>query len=304
MTDNRHTALHRHLRICREDAWGQCPAEPSWQSVPIFGDGYKTAPSAALFSPETQFGGWRRAVLLPELTHVRGALVCLAWPQVTALLLGMALDRTDDALGSYCLDAYTPAGPRRCLGVMAEGLELVASAKAATSHEASDGVELRLSLRGRTEEANSDLAEADFSYAAVSPVPFGFGGAALSIGGTPLASVGALRLRIDNHLDEGPSQAGALAFLVAGPRTVSLELTKADDDDALRDALRTGAPLAFDAVFTHPAGHTLTIGLPRLYTVTGEDRATPGAVAEATTRLEAAADITGADITWSLHLST
>ena len=297
MTDNRYTALHRHLRICREDAWGRCPARPSWHCVPIFGDGCKLMPAAAFFSPETQFGGWRRAVLLPELAQVRGALVCLAWPQVTALLLGMALDRTDDALSSYCLDTYTPAGPRRCLGVMAEALEVVATA------EGGD-VELRLSLRGRSEEATASLTEGDFTYAAVSPVPFRLQRAALSVDGAPVTSAGSMRLRIDNHLEEGPSQAGVLAFLAAGPRTVSLELTRADDDSALRDALRAGAPVAFGAVFTHPAGHTLSVALSRLYVEAGEDRAAPGAVAETVTRLEGACDSTGADVVWSLHLST
>lgn len=297
MTDNRYTALHRHLRICREDAWGQCPARPSWQCVPIFGDGCKLMPAAAFFSPETQFAGWRRAVLLPELTQVRGALVCLAWPQVMTLLLGMALDRTDEALSSYCLDAYTPAAPRRCLGVMAEALEMV------TTAEGGD-VELRLSLRGRSEEVNASLTEGDFTYGAVSPVPFRLQRAALSVDGAAVASAGSMRLRIDNHLEEGPSQAGVLAFLVAGPRTVSLELTRADDDSALRDALRAGAPVAFGAAFTHPAGHTLNVELPRLSAEAGEDRAAPGAVAEVVTRLEGASDPTGADITWSLHLST
>ena len=51
MTTSRHTARHRHLRICREDAWGECPAEPAWQAVPVLGDGLKTAPAASALQP-------------------------------------------------------------------------------------------------------------------------------------------------------------------------------------------------------------------------------------------------------------
>lgn len=297
MTTSRHTARHRHLRLCREDAWGECPAGPTWQAVPVFGDGLKAAPAATLFSPDTLYGGRRRTVLLAERTQVRGTLVALAWPQVTALLLGMALDRADGALASYCLDTCTPAGSRRQSGVIAQALEIVASA------EGGD-VQLRLGLLGRTEQALAGLTEDDFDYSAVSPVPFHFQGAAVRVDGAPLASVGGFRLRVDNSLEAGPPLAdGTPAFLVAGPRTVSLELTKSDDDDALRDALRGGAAVTFEAGFTHPEGHTLDLSLPRLYAASAEDRAVPGAIAEATTRLQAATDAAGDDITCSVDLN-
>lgn len=297
MTSSRHTARHRHLRICREEAWGECPAAPAWQAVPVLGDGLKTAPAATLFGPDTLYGGWRRTVLLGEAEQVRGTLVALAWPQVAALLLGMALERTDGALASYCLDAYTPAGSRRQSGVMAQTLEVVASA---------DGgdVSLRLGLVGRAEEALAGLTEADFDYGAISPVGFSLRGAAVGVDGAALTSVGGFRLRVDNGLEAGPPLAdGAPAFLLAGPRRVGLELTKADDDGALRAALRSGTPLAFDAAFTHPEGHALDFALPCLYAASADDGAAPGAVAEEATRLEAATGPGGDDVTWSVDLN-
>jgi hypothetical protein len=298
MTASRHTARHRHLRICREDAWGLCPAAPVYQCVPVLGDGLKTAPVAARFSPQTLFGGWRRCVLLAESAQVRGTLVAAAWPQVTALLLDMALDRTDGALASYCLQTFTPAGSRRQLGMMVDTLEIVAPA------EAGD-VELRLGLIGRAEEAAEGLSEADFDYDAVDPVPFGLRGARIAVDGVAVASAGALRLRVDNGLDAGPALSdGAPAFLFAGPRSVALELTKADDGAALREALRGGAAVSFEAGFMHPAGHTLSLALPRLYAASAEDCAAPGTIAEAVTHLEATADDAGDDLTWSLVLNT
>ena len=132
---------------------------------------------------------------------MRGTLVALAWPQVAALLLGMALERTGGALASYCLDAYTPAGSRRQSGVMAQTLEVVASA---------DGgdVSLRLGLVGRAEEALAGLTEADFDYCAISPVGFSFRGAAVGVDGAALTSVGGFRLRVDNGLEAGPAPGG------------------------------------------------------------------------------------------------
>jgi len=296
MTTARHTARNRHLRICREENWGKCPAQPAWQCVPVSGDGYRPAAVAGLFAPATQFGGWRRAVLLEEAKDVRGEFVCLAWPQVTALLLGMALDRSGDALASYCLDYYTPADARRHLGAKVERMELVATSR-------SRPLEIRLVLRGRAEEANATLTEGDFDYANISPVPFALGGTRVSVDGAELTGIEGFRLRVENHLVTGPPLAGAPAFLIAGRRTIALELSKSDDDAALKEALRAGTPVAFEAQFAHPEGHTLGAQLPRLHVVTNQDSAVAGELAGTVARMEAAADEAGQDITWSLDLN-
>ena len=158
---------------------------------------------------------------------------------------------------------------------------------------------------GRAEEALAGLTEDDFDYGAISPVPLPLPGR----GGPRGRRAAGLGRRLPPAGGQRPG--GRARRWRTAPRRsswpararVSLELTKADDDDALRDALRSGAALAFDAAFTHPEGHALDLALPRLYAASAEDRAAPGAVAEAATRLEAATDAGGDDITWSVDLN-
>ncbi len=289
-----HQARRRHLRVCREEVWGQCPDNPAWRAVPIFGDGFKLKAANPRFRPDTLYGGYRSAVQLSHVRRVAGLLVTLPWPEAAALLLEMALERDGGALRSYCMDYCTPTDPRRCLGVMVDGLDVIA---------AGGDVRFRFALRAKAEEANPTLTEEDFDYAELSPVPFVFGRATISLAGTPLCDVEALTLAVRNDLLDGPNRAGAIAFLAAGRRTVGLELTKLDNTDALNAAIRDAQALSFQMTLTHPDGHSLDVTVPALHIEASEETATPGELAHAVPRGEAGTDAQGDDITYTLNLN-
>ncbi|MCK4284471.1 MAG: hypothetical protein KAX44_09160 [Candidatus Brocadiae bacterium] len=290
-----HGARERRLRICREESWGCCPEEPSWSVVPVFGDGYKLKAANPHFRPATQFGGWKRSVHISHLQIVTGRFVTLPWPQVTGLLLEMALDREAGALPSYCMDYCTPADPRRHLGVMVDDLDVIASA-------AGRDVEFRFALQAAAEEANAGLTENDFDYSGISPVPFMFDRAALKLDGTPVTGVEQFTLRVKNSLAEGPNRGGTVAFLLAGQRAVSLEMRKLDDGDAFNAAVRTGGVIGFEATLLHPEGYCLCLELPVLHPEGGEEDAEPGRLARASLRMEAGTDGEGNDISYTLDL--
>lgn len=294
---NWHYARQRHLRVCREGVWGRCPDSPSWSVVPVFGDGYRLKATNPHFRPETAFGGYKRSVHISHIQVVGGTFVTLPWPEVAGLLLEMALERQGGALHSYCMDYYTPADPRRHLGVMVDGLDIVGTA-------AGRDVRFRFALQAATEEGNPGLSEDHFDYSGISPVPFAFGGATVNLDGTPVTGAEQFTLRVRNDLARGPNRAGTIGFLAAGERAVSLRLRKLDDSGAFNAALRTGGTISFEATLTHPEGHTLSLELPVLYPEEGDEEARPGTLARTTLHMEAGTDAEGNDISYSVSLST
>jgi hypothetical protein len=294
------------LRVCPEDTWAECPTSPNWLAVPVSGDGFGLRAASRHFSPENLFGGYRPSVQVREMLRVRGTFGTFGWPEVMSLLLGMALDR-DSAGGlcSYCMDYYTPADPRRYLGVIVDRLHLAASGVEAEGHGATGGdVVLRLDLRAKTEDAHPTLDEEDFDYSGLSPTPFAFDGAAVSVSGAPVTDVEAFAVETDNHLADGPNRPGLIAFLASGRRSVSLELRSLDNTDAFNEAIRDDAALSFAATFAHADGHTLTLSLPVLHPVSNSETALPGRLAKSSVRMEAAADGEGNDITYAVNLAT
>lgn len=292
---NWHRADMRHLRLCREDAWGECPAAPMWTCLPLAGEGLRMAAEDVLFTPPTFLGGHAAPFHLSEGRRVAGRLTARLWPEASELLLAATLERTGGAMPSYCLDWYAPSGSRRFLGVMAGTMEL-------NGRGAAECV-LSLDLLARSEEAASGLAPGDFDYAGISPVPFGLRSAAVSLDGAALTDVEQFRLRVDNGLDAGPLRLGAPAFIAPGKRTVELELTRLASSDDLAAAVREGAELAFSLTLAHPAGHTASVSLPCLRGESDRALPRPGELVRETVRLHAAAGPGGEEITWTVQLT-
>jgi len=293
---NWHYAERRHLRICREATWGECPEQPAWHTVPVFGDGFKLKAGDAHFSPDTEFGCCRRTVQLSHVRQVAGGLVVLAWPQAAGLLLEMALERDATDLRSYCMDYFTPADPRRYTGVMVDRLEI-------SAHPPRWDAVFRFELKARTEEARPALVEGDFDYGDLSPVPFRFERAAVTVSGTLLSSVEGLSVQVRNNLTAGPVRGGAVGFLIAGLRAVSVELTLLDDAGTIGDAIRGDVAMSAEATMTHPEGHTLALSVPALHPQTNPQEAEPGELARSLVHMEAGTDGAGRDITYELHLN-
>ncbi|MFW6189038.1 MAG: hypothetical protein ACOC7T_01275 [Planctomycetota bacterium] len=294
MSASRYTARDCHLRICPETTRGVCPDSPDWRSVPLPRDGFPPGAEAEFFAPETRFGGYRRRALLREGVAVRGSFATAARPRVTGLLLEMALARTAGRMGSYCVDRYAPADPRRLLGALAVGLRISVRADRGD-------VELRLELVGLAEEANGSLTPADFDYADLGPGAFAFRAAEISLDGTSLEGVEEFAIEVRNRVHEGPMRGGAPAFLEADRRTVGVELTAADPDTVVGPALRAGSALPFQAVFRHAEGHELTLELPELRPQSRRPRGPADGVAGTTARFEAGA-AGGVDVEYSLNL--
>jgi len=291
-----HTDRHRHLRLCREDVWGSCPDEPDWHSLPFVRGGYTVRARPVHFRPDSSYGGFRRTACLRSVTEVFGAVVTHLWPDRAELLLGMALDRIDGRLQSYCADHYTPPDPRRCLGLMVDTFRMEATGTAGD-------VKVLMALRGRAEEARPGLTEDEFDYGSLGAVPFRLDRATVRLDGAELSGIEAFALTVDNALATGPSLCGAPAFLAAGPRTVALELLQPHDSPVLDDALRDGGPLGFEATLSHPLGYVLTFELPVLHAEGIEENGPPGDLVRAGVRLVASTDDQGIDLAWSLNLN-
>ncbi|MCD6416739.1 MAG: hypothetical protein J7M08_08610 [Planctomycetes bacterium] len=293
-TGDWHYPRRRHLRICREDEWGVCPAEPDWHCVPVWGDGFKLEAEQTYFFPETSFGGFRRTVLIPQRQDATGRLETCLWPELAEFLLDMALERTSGQLASYCFDYFTPADPRRVRGVMVERVAL---------HTQGGELRLRFELMGAAEEANADLEETDFSYAGLSLAPLRLQDATVTVAETQTYDVEQFTVTADNHLAAGPNRGGERAYIASGRRTVTLELRKLDNSDAFNDAVRTGDPFAFNVTVDHPGGHQLELQLPALRARRNAEAARPGELARAVLTADAATGPGGDDISYQMTLS-
>jgi len=234
-------------------------------------------------------------VLLPELQDVAGRIEVLAWPEATGYLLDGALERdANHDVQSYCVDYFTPPDPRRCLGVVVERLLIRADR---------ESVALLLETRAWKEQENDALAEDDFDYSALTPTPFRLRDAAITLDGSGLTDVGEFAIVVDNAVDAGPSAGGYVAFLIAGSRSVSLEVAKLDNADDFNAAIRSGATLSFAAAFTHPEGHGMTLELPRLHVERSDEDGQPSRVARSRTALQATTDESGVDLSYQVNLA-
>jgi hypothetical protein len=247
-----------------------------------------------LFTPSTFLGGHAAPFHLSEGRRVAGRLTARLWPEAADLLLAAALERAGGAMPSYCMDWYAPSGSRRFLGVLVSAMELAARGPGECA--------LALDLIGRTEEEAASLGAGDFDYTGISPVPFAFRAASVALGGETLTDVEQFRLRVDNGLGAGPLHGGAVATMAPGKRSVQLELTKLADSEDLAAAVRDGTELAFSTALQHPAGHTLSVSLPRLRAESAMAHVRPGRLAREAATLHAAADPGGEEITWSISL--
>jgi hypothetical protein len=284
----------QHLRICEEADWGVCPEQPNWQSVPIHDGEFTVRASQLWFAPATAFGGSTGRPALPEMESVAGCLATELRPQTAGLLLDAALDRTGGRLRSYCMDHYTPAGSWRLCGVKADRLLIAARPGRALAV---------FDFLGRREQANAGLAEGDFDYSGIDPVPFRFGGATVRIDGTEATDVEEVRVTVENSVAAGPDIGALVGYLAAGQRRVRVGLRKVDRDDALRSALRDGATVALQVILDHPQGHSLQLEVPCLCAEDYKPLAEADRPVRAEVRCGAAADQTGGNIYCNVSLN-
>ena len=296
-----HKGWRRHMRWAPEETWRCLPASPAWTCIPIEQGEMHLATSASLFSPSTSFGGWKRSPILTESQQAAGPVDVLAWPEITGYLLDAALGRDPEPASasqqdvySYTIDFFTPPDPRRYRGVKVERLEI---------RTTPPGLRLRLWLRAWGEEPNGDLSEDLFDYAGLTPGPFRLRDASVGLNGAGILDLEEFGIIVDNALAAGPTMGGRPAYLIAGPRSISLELGRLHVSDLLNTAIREGAPLSFSAALAHPAGHELALELPVLYAAEINDGAPPWAVARSRAVLQAATDVSGRDLVYSVTLA-
>ncbi len=289
-----HLPRRRHARLCREQMWGVCPDVPDWRCLPMVADGTALPLSQRHVRADGWFGGYRRALHLPGLQVAGGKLTSRLWPELAEYLLAAVLERDGTALRSYCLDLYTPAAPRRLLGVIVKRMALSAGP---------EGALLRLDLMGRHEEANEALTPDLFDYSGLSPVPFRFRWATVTMDEDVVTDIEQVVITVENHVAAGPSRAGFAAYLAAGVRAVSVELKAPSDSAALRAALRIGDSLGLALELNHPAGHSLDLSLPALQPERVSEQVQPGRLVRETVALAASTDSAGDDITYAVTLN-
>ncbi len=291
---NWHYPERRHLRICAEGEWGACPAEPSWHAVPVRPDGFGVRAERPYFRPEGLFTGFRPSIQLPLAPEVTGTFGAPLYPEAAELLLGMGLDRQDGEPGSYCLDLYTPADPRRILGAVADRLVLGATG---------EGLTLELGLIAAEEIPNDSLVEGEFDYSYLSPMPFALRRARVTVDGDALSSVERFSLTVENNVAAGPKGPDRICFLAGGRREVTVVLEKLDNTDRFSSAVRSGEGFSLEAEFSHPLGHALTVSLPALRAESNQESAAADRLARAATRARATTDGSGVDVACQVILS-
>jgi hypothetical protein len=254
----------------------------------------------SLYSPAS-YESWKRTMVLPELHEVSGRVHVLAWPTVTEYVLNAALERNPDRLSSryldlhsYTLDFFTPSDPRRYLGGVAERLLLRAGPA---------GVLIALDVRAWKEAENAPLTESDFDYTGLSPVPFRLRDAAITLGGSTLSDIEEFTVAVDNNVQPGPPAGGYAAFLLAGPRTVSLDMVKLDNSSAINEAIREGSVLSFVSRFSHPDGHEMVLELPALYAAANVEGGRPAQFAHSRALFEVGIDQNGYDLICQITLA-
>ena len=290
-----HLGMERHTRVCAEQEWGVCPDSPDWHSVPVWGDGYGVRDRDVRYRPETACGGWRGHVNLSRMKQPTGQWTMPLYPEEAGFVLEMALSRQSGQPSSYCIDLYTPDDPRRHTGCVVSRARLECSAGA--------GPPLwNMWIAGGEEQPNGGLSDNDFDYSELSPVPFRFQGAEVQIDGAAATGVEACAVTIQNNLRTGPARAGRPAYLIAGNRTVSLDLKKVADEAALSSAVREGRSVSFSVTLAHPAGHLLTLDLPVLHAGDCRTSGVPGEPSVNLGRLQAGVDQNGADVEFDIQV--
>lgn len=303
LTGNVHLGARRHVRICRESTFGSVPGAPTWHSIPILEDGWKLKATSPYYRPNTNYGGdYRRHIHIHHRQEVAGDFTTLAWPEEVEFLLGMALDRqANHDIYSYAADYYTPADPRRYVGIVSERLAI------AVTGTGDGDVRLTHTLRAKSEAENNTLSEGDFDYSGLTTTPFMFRDASIRINAALRVDVEAFTLTVENNVAQGPARRdgaylATVQYLIAQQRAISLELTKVNRDDAFNEAIRDGGPFAFEAAFIHPDGHLWQIQLPAIYCEQSDEDGTPDQLAKENPRFEAGVDAGGNDIIWAVDL--
>ena len=304
---NVHHGARRHVRLVREDDFGQVPGAPTWVDVPILGDGMKLKATSEPYSPDTNFGGFvDQRIAIQHKLDVAGGLTTLLWPQIAKALLDMALERdaaNGDDLYSYSFDHYTPADPRRYRGVVAETLRLSVSGTGDAE------TQISLDLRGQDEAENNTLAPADFDYSAIDLRPFMGPDATVEIDTVASFDVETWTLTVENTVAQGPYirkvgiHHSVVCYLIAGRRRISLELTRVNRQDEFNDAIRSATDISFEANFRHPEGHILQLQLPKLVVPASEEDGTPSQVAKESPRLIAVANAAGNALVYGVDLA-
>ncbi len=287
----------RHVRLAREDEFGAVPSSPDWTCLPLDGDGWRVRSVREWFLPERASHGASAEAAAPGLLSPRGRLSVAPHPGAVQFLLDAALDRpAPDLLHSYCADHATPVESRRYLGLTAAGLTLSAAASR---------VRIGLRFRGHDEVSGTGVTASDFDYSGLTAVPFTLRGARLELNDAALEAVSGFTLRVDNDLQPGPNAGNRTACMLAGRRTVTLRLDGLHGGNRVGEALRGGGSVGFSADFSHPAGHSLWLRLPRLLPRRSDEGGPPARPARRTARLVAAHDRSaGHDIDYGVNLNS
>jgi len=302
-----HHNYDRHVRLSQEAAFGTVNPAPTWWSVPILGDGWKLKASNTPFFPETNLAGYVRTAIQHSLV-VEGGFTTLAWPEPLNYLLGMAFNRNpaDYDVYSHTADYLTPPDPRRYTGTVVETLAIRVTGTGDAD------VQLEFGLRARQEAGLDTLVIGDYDYSDLTCVPFMFRDAHLELDAVHIMDIEEFTINLDNSVSQGPyarhvglSPFGLVAYLVAGRRSITLDIGDACKDDRFNQVIRAPGVVSFEASFFHPDGHLWQIQLPMLIVESSDETASQSDPTKEAGLLHAVAPCvggTGGEIAWSVDL--
>lgn len=304
--DGANMIYDRSLRASVEETFGTVHSSPSWTPLPILGDGFKLGLTVQWFRPETNLGGYRRKVSIPNQQEIGGAHTVLAYPSVVDFYMAAALSRDADGdLDSYTLDYYNPQDPRRFLGCVINSLALRVEGTG-------DGaVQFEADWWAKLVERAGTLESDTVDYGSLEDVPFMFRDASLKIEGSAVTDVTEFTLSVENNLSRGPyadpgggKVLGAASWLFPGGRDITLELTKVNLNDILQTAMRYGDEITFEASFVHPeTGALFQFSLPMLQPESVDESVSRDEPTMENTTLTAVTDDSDNDIYWGYDSS-
>jgi len=305
--------MQRIRRVAAHSAYGTV-AGGAWYYIPRLGDGQKLKATAPRYTPDTEYGGFRRRVAIHHRFEVRGDFTGLMYPESALFLMDMALLRVGTAGNDYediyqhVMDVFTPEDPRRYTGVIADTIRIRGSGTG-------DGeIQVTLGLIARSEAREASLDEATFeaAYDLLSLVPFMHGHARLYLNSALVTDVEDWTIEVNNNAAMGPLTFQAaghsyISYAKANKRAITLALSELNNSDDFNAAIRSGVEMTFQVLATHPDGHIMQIILPRLAVEESDEDGTPSAQAKEAPRmiaLEADSGIyEGEDIVYAVDLA-